>query len=172
MAHHDYREADRKYRDFQPRRQDRQSPTGMRNDTKEGYYGSPYDVGNYASHYDERDYNVGDQPVGLEPDRQALKQKDHSGKGPRGYQRSDKRILEDVNDHLYLDPYIDASDIEVQVDNSDVVLTGTAEDRNAKRRAEDIANAIPGVKNVENRIRVTKTHTAGPVRSNVREELM
>jgi osmotically-inducible protein OsmY len=84
---------------------------------------------------------------------------DHRGKGPRGYRRSDKRIL---NDHLYLDPYIDASDIKVRVDNHEVILTGTVEDRNAKSRAEDIADSIPGVENVENRIRITKVHVADP----------
>lgn len=134
-----------------------------------GYYGSPYDVGNYASHYDQG-YNPGEQRLG--PERAPSGKPDHSGKGPRAYQRSDKRILEDVSDRLYLDPYIDASDIEVQVDKCDVVLTGTVEDRNAKRRAEDIAESTPGVKNVENRLRIAKTHTAGPVRSNAREALM
>lgn len=79
---------------------------------------------------------------------------EHSGKGPRGYQRSKERIMEDVCDRLTVDDRLDASDIEVNVDNNEVVLTGTVTSKEAKRRAEDLAEAIPGVRNVENRIKV------------------
>jgi osmotically-inducible protein OsmY len=143
----------------------------MRSNRKTGYYGSPYDVGNYASHYDRTEYNHEGQRLTSTPQEQVVGKCDHRGKGPRGYHRSDERILEDVNDHLYLDPYIDATDIEVQVDKHQVILSGTVANRDAKRLAEEIADSIPGVENVENRIRVTKTHLVGPTRSNAREEL-
>jgi osmotically-inducible protein OsmY len=76
------------------------------------------------------------------------------GKGPKGYQRSDERIKEDINDRLSDDPSIDASDIEVTVTSGEVTLSGTVQERRDKRRAEDIVEAISGVKNVENRIRL------------------
>lgn len=79
-----------------------------------------------------------------------------SGRGPKGYTRSDDRIKEDINERLTHDPDIDAWEIEVQVSNGEVTLTGTVDDRNAKRRAEDIAEAISGVKDVQNQIRVKK----------------
>lgn len=79
-----------------------------------------------------------------------------SGRGPKGYRRSDDRIQEDINERLTHDPDIDAWEIEVQVSNGEVTLTGTVDDRNAKRRAEDIAEAISGVKDVQNQIRVKK----------------
>lgn len=79
---------------------------------------------------------------------------DYRGRGPRGYKRSDERIKEDVNDRLSDDPYIDASDVDVAVTSCEVTLTGTVADRNAKRRAEDIAERVSGVTNVENRLRV------------------
>jgi len=79
------------------------------------------------------------------------------GKGPKNYNRSDERIKEDVNDRLSDDPWVDASDLEVMVNNGDVTLTGTVSERSEKRRAEDLAEAVSGVKNVENRIRVGKT---------------
>jgi osmotically-inducible protein OsmY len=78
----------------------------------------------------------------------------HRGKGPKGYQRSDERIKEDINDRLSDDAFVDASSIEVMVESGEVTLTGTVGDRSEKRRAEDLAEAVSGVRNVENRLRV------------------
>lgn len=78
----------------------------------------------------------------------------YRGKGPKGYTRSDDRIEEDVSDRLEDHSYLDASDIEIEVNDGNVVLSGTVESRYAKRLAEDLAEDCSGVKNVENRIRV------------------
>jgi osmotically-inducible protein OsmY len=86
--------------------------------------------------------------------RRMDQQREHRGRGPKGYRRSDERIKEDVNDRLSDDYYIDASDIEVMVSNTEVTLTGTVNSRDDKRRAEDIAESVSGVTNVENRLRV------------------
>jgi hypothetical protein len=80
----------------------------------------------------------------------------HAGKGPKGYKRPDERITEDVHERLSDDNFLDASGIEVSVAGGDVVLTGTVTDRADKRRAEDIAESVSGVTNVENRIRVNR----------------
>ncbi len=77
-----------------------------------------------------------------------------TGRGPKGYTRSDDRIREDVCDRLEQHGEIDASEIEVRVSNSEVTLEGTVEDRWMKRMAEDLVEDCPGVKNVDNRIRV------------------
>jgi osmotically-inducible protein OsmY len=77
----------------------------------------------------------------------------HRGKGPRGYQRTDLRIEEDINDLLMEDPYVDASEIQVKVENGDVVLTGEVEHKHIKRRVEDLVERVSGVKNLENRLR-------------------
>jgi osmotically-inducible protein OsmY len=81
---------------------------------------------------------------------------EHRGKGPKQYQRSQERILEDVCDRLSDDDRLDASDIEVKVNGSEVVLSGTVDSKNAKRRAEDIAEAVSGVANVQNQLRVSQ----------------
>lgn len=81
---------------------------------------------------------------------------EYRGKGPKNYSRSDDRIKEDVNDRLSDDPFIDASDIEVTVTNGEVTLTGTVDHRSTKRRAEDLAESVSSVKNVENRLRVNQ----------------
>jgi len=78
----------------------------------------------------------------------------HRGVGPKGYQRSDSRIEEDINDALTDNDYLDASEITCSVSNGEVTLSGTVRDRNSKRLAENIAEQISGVRNVENRIRV------------------
>lgn len=84
----------------------------------------------------------------------------HKGKGPKGYTRSDDRIREDVHDRLSDDPYVDASDIEVKVENCEVVLTGNVSDRDQKRRAEDVVESVSGVRHVENRLRVNREQTS------------
>ena len=86
-------------------------------------------------------------------------QGEHRGKGPKGYTRSDERIKEDVNDRLSDDAHIDASDIDVSVNNCEVTLTGTVNSRWEKRHAEDIAEATSGVKDVENRLKVSSNNT-------------
>jgi osmotically-inducible protein OsmY len=78
----------------------------------------------------------------------------HYRKGPKGYQRSDQRITEDVSERLSEDPHIDASEIEVSVQGGIVTLKGTVPARYMKHLAEDCADRCFGVKDVENRIRV------------------
>jgi len=79
---------------------------------------------------------------------------EHRGKGPRGYVRGDDRILEEVSDRLSDDPRLDASDIEVKVEAGEVTLNGQVKAREDKRRAEDIAESVSGVKHLQNNIRV------------------
>jgi hypothetical protein len=78
----------------------------------------------------------------------------YKGKGPRSYRRTDDRILDDINDRMCDNPYLDASDVEVGVKDGEVILTGTVESRAAKRMAADITENVTGVENVENRLRV------------------
>lgn len=78
----------------------------------------------------------------------------YRGRGPQGYARSDARIAEDVNERLMEDDDIDATDIVVAVRDGIVTLTGSVDERWVKHRAEDLADACSGVKDVENRLRV------------------
>jgi osmotically-inducible protein OsmY len=81
---------------------------------------------------------------------------DHRGRGPKGYRRSDERIKDDVSDRLSDDSWLDASDVEVRVENAEVTLTGFVSSREDKRRAEDLAERVSGVDNVQNQIRVRR----------------
>jgi osmotically-inducible protein OsmY len=78
----------------------------------------------------------------------------HSGKGPKGYQRSDERIREDVSEALSQHGDLDASEISVDVRGGEVTLTGTVDSREAKREAERAIENEPGVKEVQNQLRV------------------
>ena len=67
----------------------------------------------------------------------------YTGRGPKGYQRADERIREDVCEALAQHGDIDASEIEILVQNGEVTLTGTVEDRYQKRLAEDVVESAP-----------------------------
>ena len=79
---------------------------------------------------------------------------DYTGHGPSGYRRSDERITEEVNDALTWDWRVDATDISVEVQDGIVTLSGHVRDRRMKRRAEDVAENIRGVDDVQNQLRV------------------
>jgi hypothetical protein len=77
------------------------------------------------------------------------------GRGPKGYQRSDDRIRDEICDCMTDDPALDASEIEVAVVQGEVTLTGSVTSRDQKRRAEDVAERASGVRDVTNQLRVT-----------------
>ena len=78
----------------------------------------------------------------------------HSGRGPSNYRRSNERIKEDVCERLTYYGQLDASNIEVEVENSEVILKGTVDSRRSKRMAEDIAESVSGVRDIHNQLRV------------------
>jgi len=80
----------------------------------------------------------------------------YRGLGPKNYHRSDDRIREEVCERLADDDRVDASDIEVHVQDSIVTLTGSVNDRDMKRRAEDVIEMVNGVRDVQNQIRVAR----------------
>jgi len=110
----------------------------------------------YAREY-ERDYA-----------RTPAAARDFRGRGPKGYMRPDVRIHEDVCDRLTDDPTIDASDIEVKVANGEVILTGTVDSRDEKRRVEDSVEAVSGVRNVQNLVRIDERAGASGMATELR----
>ena len=147
-----------------------------------GSYGSAYDrdLERYGSGFfgrGSRDYNedrgfleragdeirswFGDEDADRRRDMDVRRAEQHKGRGPRGYKRSDERILEDVNDRLTDDPHLDASEIEVSVSDREVTLTGTVHSRFEKRHAEDLAESVSGVTHVQNNLRVQQYADAG-----------
>lgn len=78
----------------------------------------------------------------------------YSGTGPKGYQRSSESLKEQVCERLEGHGEIDASEIEVAIQNGEVTLSGKVESREQKRMAEDCACSVRGVKDVHNQIKV------------------
>lgn len=143
-------------------------PTGFRSGEtrgERGRSGYDYDYGRGGRYGEERGWldRLADKLAAWFGDEDAERRsrmgegyQRQRGKGPKSYRRSDERIREDVNDRLS-EGYLDASEIEVLVAEGVVTLTGTVNSRSDKRRAEDIADDVSGVKNVENRLRVQQS---------------
>lgn len=106
---------------------------------------------------DYAEYAAGYTEIGW-PDRYSstLYGVSYRGRGPQNYRRNDNRIREDICELMTEDDELDPSDVEVNVQNGEVTLTGSVESRNDKRRAEDLAERIPGVRDVHNRLQVMR----------------
>ncbi len=125
-----------------------------------GGYGEDHRSGGQRNFWDR----AGDEVSSWFGDEDAERRRrmdEHRGRGPKGYTRSDERIREDVNDRLTDDWALDASDIEVEVTEGEVTLSGEVSSRADKRRAEDVAESVSGVRNCQNNIRVRQSSAAG-----------
>lgn len=94
------------------------------------------------------------QHTAREPWRREHADGPHVGRGPRGYVRSDARIHEEVCERLMRHGRIDATDIDVRVENGEVTLEGEVDSRRTKRLAEEILDDVVGIRDVANRLRV------------------
>ena len=92
--------------------------------------------------------------MGREPGGAYQDEGPYAGMGPKGYQRSDERIREDVCDRMTAHGQLDARGIEVEVPDGEVWLRGEVDNRGAKRLAENIADGVPGVVDVHNRLKI------------------
>jgi hypothetical protein len=85
----------------------------------------------------------------------------YAGIGPRNYNRSDETILEEVCERLSQHGQVDASEIEVEIQDGDVILKGSVNDRREKRLAEDIAESVFGIVDVQNHLRTQDRQLGG-----------
>jgi osmotically-inducible protein OsmY len=90
----------------------------------------------------------------------AMTRKTETERNPRtggpAEQRPDEAIWEDIHDHLATNPDLDATGVEIVVEDGDVTLTGRVDTREAKWLAEEIARAVPGVVELHNRLKVAR----------------
>lgn len=138
------------YRSSRRAYNDASSPYGPRGEQRAGGYGGGYRGA------EDRSFNAGHNQY-----LEAVTDGDdspgeHRGRGPKGYKRSDDRIREDINDRLTEDGRLDATHIEVSVADGEVTLSGMVDSREAKRRAEDLADHVSGVHHVQNNLRINR----------------
>jgi hypothetical protein len=116
-----------------------------------GYYG-------FGSGSLEPDWRAGrSQPLGEESHESDWRRSERRyPPGPKGYQRSDERLREDISERLMEARHIDSSDVTVTVSGAKVVLDGTVPERRMKHAIEDLVDACPGVQDIENGIRVRR----------------
>jgi hypothetical protein len=105
------------------------------------YYGEPFSRGVV----DEMDHG---------PREDWMQPGPHAGKGPKGYQRPDNRIFEDVCERLTHHGQIDARNITVEVAAGEVILRGVVDSRRTKRMVEDTIENVTGVRDIHNELRI------------------
>jgi hypothetical protein len=86
----------------------------------------------------------------------ATSRRGRRNKGPKGYQRSDERIKEDLCERLSHHPNLDPSEIEVEVSSGEVTLKGEVDERHEKWMAEECAYEVSGVTEVNNQLRTSR----------------
>lgn len=126
--------------------------------------------GNFATPGDT-EHVAGGRAIGLVTQRAMARR---AGRGPRNATRSDSLIAEELNERMTEDDQLDASEILLRVEDGHVLLTGEVPERWMKHRAEDIADGVRGVKDIDNRIRVDNGSgsfgTGGPVRAGLNQQ--
>jgi len=89
-------------------------------------------------------------------DNQTFEPQKHYGKGPQGWMHSDQRIYNDVCAALAFNHEIDATEINVNVDDASVFLSGSVFDKEMKDAATECVENIFGVKEVKNELRILR----------------
>lgn len=79
----------------------------------------------------------------------------------QGHHRRDTLIYEEVCEALLNNPQIDATDIEIQVEDGRVTLSGKVDDREMKREVELSLEHIPGIQDLFNLITLTEFTDVG-----------
>ena len=80
----------------------------------------------------------------------------HPPAGGPAEQRPDEAIWEDIHEHLTTNPDLDATEVEILVEDGDVTLTGRVPSRESKWLAEELARGVPGVMNLHNRLKLAR----------------
>jgi hypothetical protein len=84
----------------------------------------------------------------------ALEQQRQLGRPPKGFVRSDERIKEEICEFILRSGWVDAENVIIEVQEGEVTLSGTVDDRRQKRAIEDLSGDVLGVKDVHNQIRI------------------
>jgi len=116
--------------------------------------------GSGLGHADWNRYGAGEQYQNWNRDQQPHFN-EQKNRWPKSYKRSDERLKDDIHEELIRHGRIDASEIEVQVKDGEVTLTGVVISRHDKRTAEELAEKVLGVRDVQNQLRLRNQQGQG-----------
>lgn len=125
-----------------------------------GEYPENYSSSQFRNDYYE-DYDEDSEPTTWYYEEVWLVPGPYAGIGPRGYQRSDDDICQTVCERLASHGQLDASGMDVDVENGEVILKGDVPDRRTKKLAERIADTVSGVKDVRNELHINRHMSRG-----------
>lgn len=117
-------------------------------------------------HFQDDQFNSNDDPTyedenGMRHPYEHGGKENHQGKGPKGYRRSDEKMKDDACEVLMRDYELDASEIEVEVEDGILFLTGEVSSRKDKKRAESLVENLTGITDVQNKLIVKKSEVQG-----------
>jgi osmotically-inducible protein OsmY len=116
-----------------------------------------YPAGSQSSDLgNSRGWPSAEEPSNLDGAYGASQKISHRGKGPKGYRPSDARLAELICERLTDAPFIDARNVSIEVEDGEVTLTGSVEERRQKYAAEDVVADVFGVREVRNSLSVAR----------------
>jgi osmotically-inducible protein OsmY len=77
-------------------------------------------------------------------------------KGTRAQRKPDERLAGEIRDILTNDPELDATEVEVEVEDGAVTISGVVDGSEARLLAEELVESVTGVREVHNRLRVER----------------
>ena len=80
--------------------------------------------------------------------------------GPKNYQRSDERLKEQIIEKLMDNSSVDIGNLECDVKDGTVTLSGTVDTRSDRYEIENVVDDVWGVKDITNNIRVKSAQGA------------
>ena len=78
----------------------------------------------------------------------------HYGKGPKGWKISDESLRDEAAEKLYRSWDVDATEIQVDVKDGLITLSGSVSDREQKKAAERLFDTMNGVHDVINQLKI------------------
>ena len=103
------------------------------------------------------DLSIGPSGTNWNRDLETSNDKSYYGKGPKGWKLSDEHLREKVCEVLLHSHEVDASEMDVKVEEGCVYLQGNISSRGMKQVAEDLIGSIPGVEDVFTRLKIKNT---------------
>ena len=145
----------------------RQSERQQRDEQPEvaGASGAPDDASRAAADVKARkrlgktDKHTSDDTPSWGEERRTVDRRDEqeaSGRraGTERRRRPDETLAREIREILTSDPELDATAIEVQVEDGAVTIVGEVADPQARLLAEELVESVAGVRGVQNRLRV------------------